>query len=289
MKIQITGDSTLDLTKELYEKYDIAIIPFVVSLGDETYYDGVNITPSDIYDFVAKTGKLPTTGAKSPDDVKAFFESFTDKGFEVIHIGIGADLSSGYSYACVASKDNPHVHLVDSRTLSSGSGLLAIYASELNKTGNFTAEEIAKKVRKRAYFGQSSFIIENLKFLHKGGRCSMISMLGANLMRIKPCIQVVNGKNKVTRKYVGNMPNCVEKYIDETLKIYNTPDHTRCILTYGTTTPEILSSAKNTLERYGKFKEIIITQAGSVINSHCGENTMGFFFLNDGNDNHFSN
>lgn len=288
MKIQITGDSTLDLTKELYEKFDIAVIPFVVTLDDETFYDGVNIKPVDIYDFVAKTGKLPTTGAKSPEDMKKFFEQFTNKGYDVVHISIGNELSSGHSYACVAGKDNPNVHIVDSRALSSSSGLLAIYASELNRTGKFTAKEICEKVSKRAHHGQSSFIIESLKFLHKGGRCSMISMLGANLMRLKPCIQVVNGRNRVTRKYVGNMPACVEKFIDETLKIYNTPDHTRCTFTYSTTTPEILQSTKNAIEKYGKFKEVLITQAGSVINCHCGENTMGFFYLNDGDGDHYS-
>jgi len=287
MKIQITADSTLDLTKELCEKYDIAVIPFVVTLGDNTFYDGVNIKPADIYDFVAKTGKLPTTGAKSPDDVKEFFEIFTNQGYDVVHISIGAELSSGFAYSTVAGKNNPHVHIVDSRTLSAGSGLLAIYASELNKSGKFTAEEIAEKVRKRAHFGQSSFIIESLKFLYKGGRCSMISMLGANLMRLKPCIQVVNGKNKVTRKYVGNMPACVEKCVEDTLKIYNTPDHTRCIFTYATTTPEILQATKNVIAKYGKFKEVIFTQAGSVINCHCGENTMGFFYLNDGDGDHY--
>lgn len=288
MRIQITGDSTLDLTKELYEKYDIKVIPFVVTLGDDTFFDGVNIKPDDIYNFVSKTGKLPTTGAKSPEDVKEFFESFTSKGLEVVHISIGNDLSSGFSYASVAAKGNPHVHLVDSRTLSAGSGLLAIYASELSKLSKYTAKQVAEKVRRRARSGQSSFIIENLKFLHKGGRCSMISMLGANLMRLKPCIQVVNGKNKVTRKYMGNMPSCVEKCVEETLKIYNNPDHTRCIFTYSTTTPEILQATKNVIAKYGKFKEVIFTQAGSVINCHCGENTMGFFYLNDGDGDHYS-
>ncbi len=286
MKIQITGDSTLDLTKELYDKYDIAVTPFVVTLGDETFLDGVNIAPADIYDYVKKTGKLPTTAAKSPEDLREFFEKYTNEGYEVIHIGIGAELSSGYGYACIAAKDNPHVHIVDTRTLSSGSGMLAIYASELAKSGNFTAEEIAKRVRKRAHYLQSSFVIENLKFLHKGGRCSMISMLGANLMRIKPCIEVVNGKNKVTRKYVGNMPACIEKYIAETIGMYNNIDFSRCIITYSTATPEMLNCAKNALAKYGKFREIITTQAGSVINCHCGQNTLGIFFFYDKDIDH---
>jgi DegV family protein with EDD domain len=288
MKIQITADSTIDLSKELYEKYDIAVIPFVVTLGDETFLDGETIAPSDIYKFVAKTGKLPMTGARSPEDMKAFFESFTSKGIEVVHIGIGSQLSSGFGYATVAAKDNPLVHLVDTQTLSSGSGLLAIYASELNKMGIYSAKEIAEKARKRAFSGQSSFIVEKLKFLFKGGRCSMISMLGANLMHIKPCIQVVDGVNKVTRKYIGNMPACVAKYVEETLKIYDTPDLTRCMITYSTATPEMVKVAKETVAKLANFREVLVTQAGSVINSHCGENTIGILYLNDGDGDHYA-
>lgn len=287
MKIKITADSTIDLSKELYEKYDISTLPFVVTLGDDTFYDGVDIQPDDIYKFVKATGKLPTTGARSPEDVTDFFEKFIKEGYEIVHISIGDKLSSGYAYTSAAAKDNPHVHLVNSHTLSSGSGLLAIYASELNKTGKFTAKEIADRVQKRASSVQSSFVVEKLKFLYKGGRCSMLSVLGANLMRLKPCIQVVDGENKVTRKYVGNMPSCITKYVEETLKIYNNPDTTRCMITYSTITPEILDAAKQAVAKFGKFKEVLITQAGSVINSHCGENTLGILYLNDGNEGHY--
>jgi len=288
MKIQITADSTIDLSSELCKKYNIDTIPFVVTLGDETFYDGVDITPPDIYDFVDRTGKLPKTGARSPEDMKSFFEKYTKNGYDVVHITISSDQSSGFAYAQIGIKDNPHVHLVDGRTLSSGTGLLALYASELNQTGKFTAEEIAEKVRERTKFSQSSFIIEKLKFLHKGGRCSTLSVLGANIMRLKPCIQVVDGINKVTRKYIGNMPTCVGKYVDETLKLYNNPDHTRCMLTYSTATPEMLETAKKHLEAYGKFKEILVTRAGCVVNSHCGENTLGILYINDGDSDHFA-
>jgi DegV family protein with EDD domain len=287
MKIKITSDSTCDLTQELLQKFEVDAIPLMVTLGEETYLDGVDIKPKDIYEFFDKTGEVPKTGARSPEDFKEFFKKYTDQGYEVIHIGIGADLSGSFGYAKIAADELKGVYLVDSRTLSTGTGLLVMYASELAKSGKYTASQIVKKVEERSYHNQSSFIIEKLKFLYKGGRCSMLSMLGANILRLKPSIQVVDGKNKVGRKYMGNMTNCIQKYVEDTLNDFNTPDHTRVMLTYSTATQEMIDTAKTALEKYGKFKEILITQAGSVINSHCGQNTLGILYLNDGDEGHY--
>ena len=286
-KIQITADSTIDLSQEIYDKFNIKIIPFVVTLGDKTYYDGVDIQPSDIYDHVAKTKELPKTGARSPEDLEKFFSQFTDKGYDVIHIGIGSKLSSGYEYASVVSKNNPKVHVIDTYALSSGSGLLAMYASELAASNKFTAEQIVEKLNARAQHTQTSFVVEKLNYLYKGGRCSMLSLLGANLLRIKPCLQLKDGKIVVTKKYIGNMVNCLRKYAVDELTTYSTPDHTRIMITYTTATEEMLNVVKEEVEKYGKFKEILITKAGSVITSHCGEHTLGILYLNDGDEGHY--
>ena len=282
MKIQITADSTLDLTSELIERFNIKVIPLMVTLGDNTYLDGVDIKPDDIYEYFDKTGELPKTGARSPEDYKAFFKQFTDKGYEVVHLSIGSLLSSGYSACNIASQDLKGVYIVDTKTLSSAVGLHAMAASDLVKEGKLTAKEIAEKIGSRSDSCQASFIIEKLKFLYKGGRCSRLAVLGANLLRIKPSIQVVNGKNEVGKKYMGNYLNCMEKYIDDTLAKFNTPDTTRVMITYSTATEEMINLAKKKLEEYGKFKEIMVTQAGSVINSHCGKNTLGILYFNDG-------
>jgi len=286
MKVKITADSTIDLTPELVERFDIAVLPLVVTLDDKTYYDGVDIKPEDLYEYFDKTGDVPKTGARSPEDYKDFFQKYLDEGYEIVHIGIGADLSSCYNNIMIAVQDLKGVYPVDSRTLSSGSGLLAMYASDLVKLNKYSAQEIAQKVAERAKHGQSSFIIEKLKFLYKGGRCSMLSMLGANLLRLKPCIQVVNGKNTVGKKYIGNMISCVRKYVEDTLRTFNTPDHTRCTITHSLSNPEIVEEARKVAEEYGKFKEILVTPAGSVINSHCGRNTVGILYLNDGDEDH---
>lgn len=285
-KIKITADSTIDLTPELIEKYDIATIPLVVNLGDETFLDGVDIKPDDIYKYFDETGNLPKTGARSPEDFKDFFKKYIDEGYEIVHIGIGADFSCCFQNLNLACQELEGVYPVDSACLSTGTGLLCMYASELAKSGKYSAKEVAEKVAKRVPYTQASFVIEKLKFLHKGGRCSMLTMLGANLLKIKPSIQVVEGKNVVGRKYFGNMINCIKKYCEDTLKIYNNPDHARVMITYSTATDEMIETAKAVLTEYGKFKEILVTQAGSVINSHCGKNTLGILYLNDGDEGH---
>ena len=249
MKILITTDSTSDLTEELYKKYNIKILPLLVTLGDKTYLDGVDIKQDDIYAHFDKTGELPKTGARSPEDFHDFFKKYTDEGYELVHIGIGSDLSSSYNNALIASKDLKGVYIVDSKNLSSAIGLLCMYASELASSGKFTAEEIAKKVEERVPHTQASFIVEKLKFLYKGGRCSMLAMLGANLLRIKPGIQVKDGKLGVSKKYMGAYLSCMQKYIEDTLATYNNPDNTRIMITYSTATPEMVDLAKKTVEK----------------------------------------
>ena len=286
MGVIITCDSTIDLTPELIKKYDLKIIPLFVNLDEETFLDGETIQPADIYAFVEKTGNLPKTAARGIGEYADFFKQFLDAGHSVVHFSIGAKLSSSYSSAKMAVDEHKleNVFLVDTNTLSSGSGLLAMYASDLVKRGD-SAQEIYEKCLKRVPYVQASFVVENLKFLHKGGRCSMLSVLGANLLRIKPCIQVVDGVNKVHRKYMGGINGAIQKYCADTLKEFNTPDTARCVITYSTATPEMLEAATKAVEGCGLFKEIYITQAGSVINSHCGKNTLGILYINDGEVN----
>lgn len=286
MKIKITTDSTCDLTAEIIKKYGIEVLPLAVNMGENTYLDGVDVKPVDIYEYFEKTGEVPTTGARSPEDFKDFFKKITDDGYEIVHIGIGADFSCCYSNIQIAAQDVKGVYPVDSGSLSTGTGLLVMYAAELAQSGKYTASEIAKKVEKRVPNVQASFIIEKLKFLHKGGRCSTLAMLGANLLRLKPSIHVKDGKNTVGKKYMGNMIGCIKKYAEDVLQEHNTPDHTRVFITYSTATQEMLDAAKSVLDNYGKFKEIIFTQAGSVINCHCGQNTLGVLYINDGDEGH---
>lgn len=282
MKVIVTSESTCDLNKEILDKYNIKTLPLIVSLGDDNFLDGVNISSQDIFDYFKKTGGLPKTAARSIEDYKDLFKQYTDLGYEVVHIGISSELSASYNNSRLASLEIPNVYTVNSESLSTGVGLLAIYAAELAMTNKYTGEQIKNMVEKRVHAVQASFIIGNMKFLHKGGRCSAVAAFGANLLKIKPSIIVDNGKLRVGKKYMGPSANVISKYAADILSTYNNPDKTRVFITYSSATQEMIDAAKKVLEDSKLFKEILITQAGATITGHCGENTLGVLYINDG-------
>lgn len=282
MKVKITCDSTVDLSEDLIKKYDIEIVPLIVSLGDNSYYDGIDIFSKDIFEYYDKTGILPKTAARSAAFYKDCFLKYTEKGYEVVHINLSNEMSASHNNARLAALELPGVYVVDSKSLSSGSGLLGIYAAELAKTEKYSGEQIYKAVLSRVDYVQASFIVGNLKFLHKGGRCSTVAMLGANLLKIKPSIVVENGKMRVDKKYMGLAQSAYYKYAKDTLAKFNNPDKKRIFITYTSTNPEILSAIKTAINESYQFEEIIETQAGATITGHCGKGTLGILYINDG-------
>lgn len=282
MKIKITCDSTADLSKELYEKYDIGVMPLIVSLGDNSYYDMVDIVPKDIYDYYEKTGALPKTAARSAYDYKEFFEQYTKQGYQVIHFNISGEMSATHNNAVTAAKELEGVYVIDSRTLSTGIGLLVLAACDLVKEGKMTAEQIYNAIEKRVPYTQASFIIGNMKFLYKGGRCTAVQMFGANLLKIKPSILVKNGTMGVYKKYMGSHVSAIEKYCKDMLQNFDCPDPTRVFVTHTEISQDIIDVAKKVLKDSGIFKEIIETEAGCTITSHCGKGTLGILYINDG-------
>ena len=284
MKIKITTDSTADVSKEFLESYGISYIPLIVNLGDEERFDTVDVTVADIADFVSRTGKLPKTAARSSEDFKVFFKQFLDEGYdEIIHFSISNELSCTCQNAKTASFElcQDKIHIVDSRNLSTGTTLLALHAAELAKQG-MPAKEIAEIERRRSYNVQSSFVVDTLTYLYKGGRCSMISMFGANLLKIRPQLQLIDGKIVPTEKYRGKMQAVLTKYVDDTLAHYNNPDTTRCFVTHANAEPEIVAAVIEHIKSKNIFKEVIESRAGSTIYSHCGKGTLGILYINDG-------
>ena len=267
MKIKITGDSTLDLSPDLLEKYNISLMPLEVSLGSDTFLDCVNINRQDIYDFESKTGKLPKTAARSAVIYKEFFEKFINEGYEVIHFSISSQISASNQSANAAAQELKGVHVIDTLALSSGSALLAIYAYELAQEGK-TAQEIVPEVKKRIPDVQTSFIIDTLDYLHKGGRCSTLQLLGANLLKIKPTIVMKDGKLDVGRKFRGPMKKVVLGYVDHILDTYNTPDTKRVFITHTDAPQDVVDAVKKSLKEKFSFSEILETTAGSTITSH---------------------
>ena len=283
MKIKITADSTCDLGAELVKKYNIGILPVTIIADDKEYLDGVNITTDQLFPIVEKTGQLPKTAATNPTVFEEFFkkELESDGGYDaIIHFDISSKISSLYQNAQVASQNfDNKVFVVDSMSLSTGVGMQMLYACELAQKG-LSAEEIFEKVMARRNAVQASFVIDTLKYLYKGGRCSRLAMFGANLLKIKPVIVLKDGKMDVDSKPRGKYADVVMKYVEYILGKFKTPDKTRCFITYTTLDDEIVRMIEEKIKPI--FKEILITRAGCTIATHCGRNTFGILYYNDG-------
>ena len=280
MKIALSTESTLDLSKELIKKYDINVIPFTVLLGEDEYKDG-EITGPDIFDYVEKNKILPRTCAINEYQYRDWFRSFLDNGYDaVIHICLSAGISSACDNAIKASHKFDNVYVIDSASLSTGIALEVIYARKLIDKG-LTPQEIVDKVQARVPYVQASFVIQTLDYLYKGGRCSGLARLGAAILRIKPQIIVSEGKMAPAKKYFGRKSQVVEAYCKDTLEQFANPDLSIAFVTHTHATPEMVAVAIEALKNRG-FKTIYETKAGATITSHCGPQTLGILFINDG-------
>ena len=280
MKIAISAESTIDLSKELLEKYDIRTVAYTVILGDKYGLDG-DVTAQQIFDFVEKNNVLPKTSAVNEAQ---FYDHFTNllKDYDcVIHFTLSSDMSASFSNATKASMGLKNVYIVDSRVLSTGIALEAIYARKLANQG-LMPEEIIEKVKTRIPAVQTSFVLSRLDYLYKGGRCNYLSFLCAALLKIRPQIVVSDGKMKPRSRYVGKIDRCIEKYVDDTLNSFNTPDLEEVFITSSSATDSQVQQVKAKLLEKG-FKNIHVTNANATVTSHCGENCLGILYINDGN------
>lgn len=278
--IQITSDSTCDLG-ELAQKHEIRLMPLKVILDTETFKDGVDIAPADIFAFVEKTGMLPKTSAPGIEDFRELFSLLTANGDEVIHFTISSKASASYSCALAASKEfDGKVRVVDSLALSSGQGLLVMKAVDLRDAGKSAAEieETVNALRARV---NTSFVPDRLEYLYKGGRCSKMEMYGANILKIHPMIDMKDGQLGVKKKYRGKMTVCIKSYIEDLKAAYPVYDKTRCFITHSSADAELVELAKEMVQREFDFDEVVETVAGSVITGHCGRNTLGVLFIHD--------
>ena len=276
--IVITSDSTSDLSIELRERYNISVLPLGVTLGDKAYKDGVDITPDDIYAHHAKTGELPKTTAANVDECINFFKKFVDEGKTVIHFSISSDMSSTYNNGRLASMEFDNVYVIDSGNLSTGEGLLVVAAAEMAEQG-MGAEEIVAKIEDLVSKVDASFVIDNLEYLHKGGRCSALAMLGANVLKLKPCIEVKNGSMGVGKKYRGRYGDVLKTYVNERLANVDDIDTSRVFVTHAGCDEEIVNAVVEQVKSKGIFKEVFLARAGCTISSHCGADTLGVLFI----------
>lgn len=277
-EIIISADSTCDLSQELRERYNVSIIPLGVTLGDKTFFDGVDITPDDIYEHHKKTGELPKTTAANVGDCIDYFKPFADQGKTVIHFSLSSDFSSTYNNTCLAAGEYENIYVIDTRNLSTGSGLLVVAAAEMANAG-LEAAEIVEKINAMTACVDASFVIDNLEYLHKGGRCSALAMLGANVLKLKPCIEVKNGKMGVGKKYRGKYGAVLKEYVAERLANVDDIDLDRIFVTHAGVDMEIVNAVIEQVKQTAPFKEVFLTRAGCTISSHCGADTLGVLFV----------
>jgi DegV family protein with EDD domain len=279
MKICISAESTIDLPRELLSEFDIKTVPFTITLGEKNGLDGVT-TPEEIFDYVDRTGVLPKTSAVNVAQFMEYFSGLLKEYDEVIHFSLSSELSSAYQNAVTVANELGHIHVVDSRSLSTGIALQAIYASKLVKQG-LSSEEILKKVSERIPNDQASFVLATVDYLYKGGRCSALAKLGAMLFRIRPQILVTDGKMGPGKKYNGKQVDCVVNYCKDTLEQFNNPDLEIGFVTHSGATPDMVDAAVKAMKDRG-FKRVLITTAGATISSHCGPKCLGILYINDG-------
>jgi DegV family protein with EDD domain len=277
-KIKIIADSTCDLSLELLKKYDIDIVYLYINLGDEILRDTIDVSPQDIFNYVQKTKILPGTVAASIADFKDAFEKYTKEGFEIICFTISNEMSSTFQNACIAAQEVGGVHIVDTRNLSTGEGHLVLNAALMAQNG-MEALDIVTQLQAMTSKVHASFILDNLDYIRKGGRCSTIAALGANLLKIKPTILVENGKMRVGNKFRGTLQKVLEEYVDIQLAGRTDIRTERIFITHTGCTREIVDAVQARIDEHIKFDEIIETIAGSSITSHCGPNTLGILFI----------
>lgn len=276
MNIKISMESTCDLTEELIKQNNFSIIPYSIILGEEVITDNQQ-SQNQIFEYVKRTNKLPKTSAINVMQYEHYFAELSKEFDAVIHITLSGELTSSVANAIAASQQFNNVFVVDSKSLSTGISLLALYAKNLISEG-LTAQEIVKKLNAKVNKVQASFIVERLDYLYKGGRCNAISLLGANLLKIRPQIVLENGKMKPAKKYRGKMDKVIADYCQDVLA-ENNADKTVAFITYTTATQDMIDNAKSALKK-ANFKIIYETRAGGTITSHCGENVLGILFLN---------
>lgn len=279
-KVLLTADSTCDLSEELVKRFDVVINPLHVVLDEQSYLDGVDLTPDDIYRVYNEKKLLPKTAAINTAEFVDFFTPYLNEGYEIVHINLGSGLSVTHANCRMAAAELEGVYVVDSCNLSTGSGLLVLEAADRIAAG-MPAEQVAREVQDLAGKVSASFVLDTLEFLYKGGRCSALAMMGANLLQLKPCIEVDNtsGKMGVGKKYRGSLDKALQQYVHDHLADRTDVCTNRMFITHSGISEERIAMVKAEVEKYQTFDEIFITRAGCTISSHCGPNTLGVLFL----------
>ena len=276
--IKITTDSTCDLPAYLLEQHHISVIPLGIVKGDKLYQDGVNIHTADIAAHVDAGGDITTTNDVNIADYETLFRQEIGKYDAIIHINIGVGFSSCHQNARLAAEEVPGVYVVDTGNLSVGHGMMVLAAAEAAEAGK-SVSEILALLEDMAPRVEMSFVLDRLDYMKKGGRCSAVTALGANLLKLHPCIEVIGGRMTVTKKFRGSIEKVVAEYIRERLEGRRDIDTRRAILVDTCPDDALAGIVRDAVRDYGGFEEVLETKAGCTIFCHCGNNTLGVVFL----------
>jgi len=279
--VKIISDSTCDLSQELLERYDIAVLPLQVTLGEASYEDGVNITVDEIYRWADENKTTPKTAAPLMETAAATLSPWLEKGMDVICFTISESMSTSANVIRLAAKElkaTDRVTVINSQNLSTGIGLLLIEAAIMAKEGK-SAEEITAYAKALRPLVRSSFVVDTLTYLHRGGRCSSVAALAGGMLKLHPKIVVADGKMGVSKKYRGKMTRVLPEYVEDMKEELLNSHKERVFITHSGCTQETIDQVKTILEGLNHFDEILITRAGSVISSHCGPGTLGVLFI----------
>ncbi len=277
--VKIFCDSTADLSQELIDRYDVCVLPLPVNLGDRTCLDGVDATPDDVYNYYETTGHLAKTSALNTTAYEEAWRPWVEKGYEIVHFSLGAGFSGTFNAARLAAEELEGVYPIDSASLSSGIALIIIEACELRDEGK-SAKEIFEIMDVRKLKSQASFLVGVIEYLWKGGRCSSVAALGANVLSLKPRIDVVDGKMLSQKKYRGKIAKCFNAYADDLLKDRDDIKLDRIFVTHSGIDQEIIDAMiAKVKEHQPEVKEIILNRAGCTISCHCGPGTLGILYM----------
>ncbi len=279
MKIAISTESASDLTKELISQHDVKIVPLTIILGEEEYFDGEGIKPTDLFDYYGRSGKLPRTAAVNEFQFEEHFNKIKAEGYDaIIHITISSKASMTNANARSVAEKMENVFVVDSKSLSGGTGLLTLLAADLVKENKLSIKEIVDELNNRVPSLKTTFVIDTLVYLHAGGRCSSLAAFAANLLNLKPMIVADDGKLISGRKYRGKFAKVVKEYINDVFTENTNIDLERLYVVYSTIDPSLLDEAVAAIKAYG-VKDVIVNTTGSTISTHCGPNTLGILFF----------
>ena len=279
MRIKISSDSTCDLPTEIIEKYNIGITPLYIIKDEEPYKDSIDISVSDIFEYVESGAGMTRSGAVNTGEYLEYFSQWKKDYDAIIHISLSSHISACNQSARVAAEELDEVYIVDSLNLSSGSGHIVLDAAIMAAKGEMSPKEIVAELERLIPLVDASFVIGTLKYLHKGGRCSALQALGANLLKLNPCIEVTNGKMDVGKKYRGAFDKIILQYVEDKLKSSDNIDKKRVFITYPPTmSEELISQISDKIKSLYDFDEIIRSNAGCVISNHCGPICVGILF-----------